>query len=171
MLIRSESSSDYVGISRVNDEAFGQPNEGKLVADLRKNPKFVSDLSLVAEKDGQIVGHILLFPISISTPSGSVDSLSLAPVAVLPPYQKQGIGGTLIRAGLDEAEQLGYTSVIVVGHPEYYPMFGFKPASQWNIRCPYDAPDEAFMAIELVENSLDIGGGMAEFPSEYDDAM
>lgn len=77
----------------------------------------------------------------------------------------------MIRAGLDEAEQLGYTSVIVIGHPEYYPMFGFKPASQWNIHCPYDAPDEAFMALELVENSLDIGGGMVEFPSEYDDAI
>ncbi|MCD4703330.1 MAG: N-acetyltransferase, partial [Methanosarcinaceae archaeon] len=165
MLIRSENPSDYAGISKVNNEAFGEPNECELIANLRKNSQFISDLSLVAEKDGDIVGHILFFPISISTPSGNVDSLSLAPVSVLPPYQRQGIGTSLIRTGIDVAEQLGYTSVIVLGHPDYYPMFGFKPASQWDIRCPYDAPDEAFMALELVESSLDIGGGMVKYPS------
>ncbi|MBP2029492.1 putative N-acetyltransferase YhbS [Methanohalophilus levihalophilus] len=171
MLIRSESSSDYVGISKLNDEAFGRPNESKLVADLRKNPGFVSDLSFVAEQDGQIVGHVLFFPITISTPTGSVQSLSIAPLSVLPPCQGQGVGSVLIRAGIDEAEELGYTSVIVVGPSEYYSMFGFEPAGKWNLRCPYDVPDEAFMGLELVENSLDIGGGVVEFPPEYDDAI
>ncbi|MEA1985671.1 MAG: N-acetyltransferase [Euryarchaeota archaeon] len=170
MLIRPENPSDHAGISKVNDEAFGQPNEGRMVSDLRKNPRFVSDLSLVAEKDGQVVGHILFFPILISTPSGNVDSLSLAPVSVLSRYQGQGIGSALIRAGIAEAKQLGYTSIIVLGYSDYYPMFGFKPANQWNIRCPYDAPDEAFMALELVEHSLDIGEGMVVYPSEYNDA-
>jgi len=131
LTIRPETSSDYSTITEVNDLAFGQPAEGKLVENLRKNPKFVPELSLVAEADGKIVGHILFFPTNIKSAEGKEkDTISLAPAAVRHEFQKQGIGGELIREGLKVCLQLGYDSVIVLGHPEYYPKFGFEPASK-----------------------------------------
>jgi predicted N-acetyltransferase YhbS len=88
-------------------------------------------------------------------------------MSVLPEFQNKGIGGKLIKEGLKVAEQLGFTSVIVLGHPEYYPKFGFEKASTWSIKPPFDAPDDAFMAIELVENALIDASGMLEYPQEY----
>lgn len=168
MLIRKEEDTDYLAITEVNDHAFGQENEGRLVVNLRMHSDFVPELSLVAEVDGRVVGHILFFPIRIVDDGKEYDSLSLAPMAVLPEFQKQGIGSALVKEGLSAAENLGYRSVIVLGHPEYYPRFGFKPASQWNIRPPFeDVPEEAFMAIELVEGALDNVRGVVEYPEEF----
>jgi len=129
--IRPEIPSEYPAISEVNDLAFGQPAEGKLVENLRKNPKFVPGLSLVAEADEKIVGHILFFPIIIKSAAGKEkNTISLAPVAVRPEFRKQGIGGELIREGLKACGKMGYDSVIVLGHPEYYPKFGFEPTGK-----------------------------------------
>jgi putative acetyltransferase len=101
-----------------------------------------------------------------------VISLSLAPLAVLPEHQGKGIGGRLIEEGIAIAKTMGYESIIVVGHPEYYPRFGFQPAGKWGIKPPYEGvPDEAFMALELGENSLDGKAGVAEFPREYESAL
>lgn len=170
--IRAENPDDYPAIKRVNDLAFGQPNEGMLVGELRRNPSFVPELSLVAVYNGTIVGHILFLPVRIACEDSSAISLSLAPMAVLPEHQGKGIGGRLIEEGIAIAKTKGYESIILVGHPGYYPRFGFQPASRWGIKPPYEGvPDEAFMALELCENSLDGKAGVAEFPREYESAM
>jgi putative acetyltransferase len=168
LTIRPETPSDYPAITEVNDLAFGQPAEGKLVEDLRKNPKFVTELSLVAEANGEIVGHILFFPIVIRSEEGKEkETISLAPLAVRPEFQKKGIGGKLIREGLKVCRQLGYDSVIVFGHPEYYPKFGFKQAGTWGIKDTFGAPAEAFMALELKEGVLEGASGVVELPEEF----
>lgn len=169
--IRHEDQGDYTGIRMVNDLAFGQPDEGKMIEKLRHNPRFVPQLSLVALCDGRIVGHILFFPISISSADHRETSLSLAPMAVHPDYQKKGIGGRLVEEGMAVARSLGFQSIIVLGHAGYYPRFGFQPASKWGIRPPLEAPDEAFMAMELSDNSLQGQAGVVEYPREYEDAM
>ena len=165
--IRSESPSDYIKIKRLNDMAFEQKLEGELIDNLRKRNEYFSELSLVAVSEGKIVGHILFFPVNIISGSKTVTTISLAPMAVIPELQNKGIGGELIIKGLQKCKDLGYRSVMVLGHPKYYPRFGFKKASFWNIKDPFGAPDEAMMAIELTEGSLDFGGGTIEFPSEY----
>ena len=131
---------DYDGTKHVNDMAFGQSGEGLLVEKLRMNPDFLPGLSIVAELDDQIVGHILFFPIKIKDAGKIHTSLALAPMSVLPEYQGQGIGAQMITAGLQEARQLGFRSVIVLGHPGYYPRFGFAPASKWDIKTTYAVP-------------------------------
>ncbi|WP_440954310.1 GNAT family N-acetyltransferase [Methanosarcina sp. Mfa9] len=146
--IRPETPSDYPGITEVNDLAFGQPTEGNLVEKLRRNPKFVPELSLVAGIDGKIVGHILFFPVVVKSGVGDgepegyeeYEIISLAPLSVLPEFQKQGIGGRLIKEGLEACRKLGYGSVVVLGHPEYYPRFGFEQARKWGIKDPFGAP-------------------------------
>ncbi len=166
--IRPEAPSDYSAIIEVSNLAFGQPNEGKLIEKLRKNPEFIPELSLVAEVDGKIAGHILFFPVVIRSGNGEEKkTISLAPVAVLPEFQRQGIGGELIREGLKACQRFGYDSIIVLGHPEYYPRFGFKQAITWGIRDPFGAPAEAFMALELKEGALEGAGGIVEYPEEF----
>ncbi len=175
--IRPETPSDYPGITEVNDLAFGQPAEGKLVEKLRRNPKFVPELSLVAEIGGKILGHILFFSVVVKSEAGDKgpegyeehETLSLAPLSVLPEFQKQGIGGRLIKEGLETCKKLGYGSVIVLGHPEYYSSFGFEPASKWGIKDPFGAPEEAFMALELKEGALEGISGVVEYPEEFSD--
>lgn len=168
-MIRQEKTSDFEGIKKVNDLAFGQENEGILVEMLRDNPDFIKQLSLIAELNGKVVGHILFFPIQISTGKNTHQSLALAPMSVIQEFQKKGIGSQLVLDGLNVARELGFRSVIVLGHPDYYPKFGFSPASQWGIKAPFDVPDEAFMAIELVKGGLDGISGIVEYPKEFDE--
>jgi len=166
-MIRHEKPEDHPHIGRVNDLAFGQPDEGSMVEQLRLNPRFIPELSLVSLDGDDVVGHILFFPIDISTADARETSLSLAPLAVHPDYQGRGIGGKLVAEGLKVAKGLGFDSVIVMGHPGYYPRFGFKPASVWGIRPPMKAPDEAFMALELKAGGLKGKSGVVEYPREY----
>jgi len=142
-----------------------------MVGQLRDNPRFIPELSLVALNGDMVVGHILFFPIDIVTADDRKTSLSLAPLAVHPDHQGKGIGGSLVLEGLSVARSLGFDSVIVTGHPAYYPRFGFKPASEWDIRSPVEAPDEAFMALELTEGGLEGKAGVVEYPREYDIAL
>jgi len=137
---------------------------------MRKSSSFIPKLSLVAtdKNNNKILGHILLSKIKISKDDNEwVESLALAPVSVLPEYQNKGIGGLLITEALKKAKELGYNSVVVLGHPEYYPKFGFKKASLWGIKAPFDVPDEAFMAIELSKNGLNKASGVVEYPSVF----
>ena len=108
----------------------------------------------------------MLSKITIEQDGASVDSLALAPVSVARAIRK-GIGGKLIVAALEKAKELGYGSVIVLGHPEYYPKFGFKKASEWNIKAPFEVPDEAFMAVELSENALQSIEGVVQYSSAF----
>ena len=171
IIIRKETSDDSEAIKELNNQAFCQKQEGELIENLRKKSEFVTELSLVAIHENRIIGHILYFPITIKTEKKVHSTLSLEPMAVMPDYQKKGVGGALIKAGLEKAKELGFISVVVLGHPEYYPRFGFRKASKWKIKEPFGVPDEVMMAIELQEGSLDCGGGMIDFPKEYYAAM
>jgi putative acetyltransferase len=169
--IRNEKKDDYNDIRNINELAFNQKNEGKLVDDLRKKSDFNHLFSLVAETKGRIVGHILSYPIKIKNEKEEFIVLSLAPMAVHPDFQNKGIGSKLIKRGLEAAKKTGYNAVIVVGHSNYYPRFGFSPASKWNIKLPIECPDDVFLAIELKKDSLKNVSGLVEFPKEYYDCM
>jgi putative acetyltransferase len=171
IFIRKETSDDFETIKKVNNLAFNQKQEGILIENLRKKTEFVPELSLVAILKNKIIGHILYFPITIVTGKNFTTTLCLAPMAVLPGYQKKGVGGALIKEGLLIAKELGFNSVIVLGHPEYYPRFGFRKASEWKLKEPFGVPEEVIMAIELKEGGLGFGGGMIDFPEEYYAAM
>ena len=172
MAIRSENKNDYEAITNINDLAFGQKNEGEMIINLRVNKGFIPELSLVYEEDNKLIGHILFYPLDIVNNNIRFNSLSLAPVAVLPDFQSMGIGSQLIEAGLSKAKEIGFTSCVVLGHPKYYPKFGFERASKWNIKPPVDEiPDEAFMAIEMLPGSLKGKSGIVEFPKEYYGAL
>ncbi|MEG1591504.1 GNAT family N-acetyltransferase [Chryseobacterium sp.] len=170
VIYRQESQNDFQEVFELNNKAFGQDNEAKLVNALRDNPNvFIPELSIVATKNEKIIGHILLTKINIQDDNKNLhESLGLAPMAVLPEFQKSGIGGKLIRYGLETAKKLGYRSVIVLGHEHYYPKFGFEPAEKWNIKAPFDVPSNVFMAIELVKDGLKNISGTVIYPKEFE---
>lgn len=153
--IRPETPADFAAVCEINRQAFGREVEVRLVERLRESPGHIPELSLVAERDGAVVGHILFSPIAIEMGAGRVPTLMLAPLAVRPEHQRQGIGSQLVRAGLEACARLGHTSVIVVGHGSYYPRFGFVRARPHGLETAFECPDEAFMLIELVPGALD----------------
>jgi predicted N-acetyltransferase YhbS len=169
-LIRPETASDLDQISNVTRQAFDSSAEVTMIEKLRKGIDFLLQLSLVALKGHQVLGHILFSPIRIVSENGDrTMSLALAPLSVLPEFQRKGVGSALILQGLHTAKDLSYSSVIVLGHADYYPRFGFKPASHWNITCPFPSPDEAFMALELLPHVLDGVDGVVEYaPAFYE---
>ncbi len=167
LTIRPELSNDYAKITQINDKAFGQPVEGKLVEALRHNPLFIKGLSLVAILDRKLVGHILFSPILIKGEGKVFRSLALSPMAVLPEIQRMGIGTALVYSGLDEARAGKFGSVIVLGHRDYYPRFGFRPASGFGIFPPFDLPDDLFFAMELQPDGLSGVNGIVEYPPEF----
>jgi putative acetyltransferase len=139
---------------------------------LRKNNKFIPELSLVAKIDSKVVGHILFFLLNINSGKKRFEVLSLAPMSVLPEYQQKGIGKKLVIEGLKKSKELGYKAVVVLGHPIYYHKFGFEPAIKWKLKLPIDnIPDEASMAIELEEGFLKNKAGIIEYPEEYYGAL
>ncbi|USK95195.1 GNAT family N-acetyltransferase [Bacillus tropicus] len=169
--IRQERQTDYRKTEEVVQQAFlneefSDKKEHALVKRIRECDAFIPELSIVAV-DEEIVGHIMLSKITIEQDGASVDSLALAPVSVARSYQKKGIGGKLIVAALEKAKELGYGSVVVLGHPEYYPKFGFKKASEWNIKAPFEVPEEVFMVIELTENALESVEGVVQYSSAF----
>jgi putative acetyltransferase len=166
LIIRTEGEKDYERVYEINKLAFQQEDESKLIENIRKGENFIPELSLVAEIDNKIVGHILFSKIQIIG-SSVFESLALAPMAVIPDLQKQGIGTALINKGMKKAKEMGFDSIIVLGHSEYYPKFGFLKASKWNITCPFEVPDEAFMAIELTEKGFDGKSGTVKYPDEF----
>jgi putative acetyltransferase len=158
--IRPETAADIPTIHEINTAAFGQPAEAKLVDALRDAGAHL--ISLVAEQDNKVVGHILFSPVEIEQEIGVFKCAGLAPMAVLPEYQRQGVGKRLVTAGLDACRQNGIPACVVLGHPEYYPKFGFKPARNYGIDSDYDAP-EAFMIIELSPSALEPVSGRAKY--------
>jgi putative acetyltransferase len=166
--IRPETTEDYAAIHEVNLLAFGQEIESRLVEALRESPDFIPELSLVAIEGGQVVGHILFSPMVIETKDGAVPALTLAPLAVRPEFQNQGIGSQLVRRGIERCRTLGHRIVVVVGHPTYYPRFGFSPARARGLEAPFPVPDEAFMVLELAPGALDGVAGMIRFPPPFE---
>jgi putative acetyltransferase len=165
LLIRAESQSDQASIREVNRLAFGQDDEGRLVDALRDGG--YARVSLVAEVDGQIVGHILFSDLPIVTPEGTVPALTLAPMAVIPQRQRQGIGSALVREGLRACQDAGHKIVIVLGHPEFYPQFGFSSKLAERLKAPFSG--EAFMAQELVPGALKGVEGEVRYPPPFGD--
>jgi len=158
---------DTTAITRINDEAFAGSSEGRLVETLRRNGKIT--LSLVALLNEQLVGHILFSPMQIISPAGETyEVIGLGPVAVLPEKQQQGIGSALCQKGLAICREAGHGAVLVLGHPTYYPRFGFQAAALLQISCAYDVPADAFMALELQEGALDGVTGVAHYQPEFD---
>ncbi|MED2040006.1 N-acetyltransferase [Bacillus wiedmannii] len=169
--IRQEQQNDYRKTEEVVQQAFlheefSDKKEHELVKRIRECDAFIPELSIVAV-DEEVVGHILLSKITIERGGTSVESLALAPVSVAPIHQRKGIGGKLIAAALEKAKELGYRSVVVLGHPEYYPKFGFKKASEWNIKAPFEVPEEVFMVVELRENALEGVEGVVQYSSAF----
>lgn len=160
MNVREERAQDRTGVRRVNLSAFETDAEANLVDALREQAS--PHVSLVAESDGEIVGHIMFSPVTLGEHVRPT-IMGLAPMAVLPGHQRQGIGSVLARAGLEGCRRLGCGAVVVLGHPSFYPRFGFRPASQFGVRCEYDAPDEAFMLVELQEGCMRNVGGTASY--------
>jgi putative acetyltransferase len=165
--LRPETIEDYAAIREVNLLAFGRDVEPRLVEALRASPDFIPELSLVAVEAGQVVGHILFSPVAIEMKDGSVPALTLAPLAVRPEFQNQGIGSDLVRRGLEECRRLGHRIVIVVGHAEYYPRFGFSLARAHGLEAPFPVPDEAFMVLELVPGALEGAAGTVRYPPAF----
>ncbi len=169
--IRSEKKKDSEAIHEVNQMAFGQEDESLLIRRVRNSPRFIPDLSLVAVRKGEIVGHILFSPVSIKTKQGDIPALSLAPMAVLPAFQNQGIGSKLTREGLARCRRLGHKIVVVIGHPDYYPRLGFVPARPTGLEVAFPVPGDAFMVHELIPQSLEGIKGMVKYPPEFDDSI
>jgi putative acetyltransferase len=167
LTIRPEQPADHEQVFRVNHLAFGQPDEARLVEALRRSPAFIPELSLVAVEDDRVVGHILFSRIAVRSGATTHDALALAPMAVLPEHQRQGVGSSLVRRGLADARGLGYGVVVVVGHPEYYPRFGFIPGEPLGIRPPFEVSPGAFMVLELQPGARADVHGDVEYPPEF----
>lgn len=151
MRIRAENEQDFRAITAVIKSAFESPAEAKLVAALREQAQ--PFISLIAEKDEQIIGHIMFSPVVLGDYQ-ELRIMGLAPLAVIPQYQRQGVGSALVRAGLEQCQRLGFGAVVVLGHPDYYPRFGFLPSRRFAVRSEYDVPEEAFMLQELTPSYL-----------------
>lgn len=167
MIIRTETPTDYAAVQRLVQQAFlnaahSDGSEHLLVERLRHSDAFVPRLSLVAERQGEIVGHILFTKIRI----GEAEALALAPLAVSLAHQKQGIGKALIEQGHQRARELGFHYCVVLGDPNYYGRFGYQPAANWQIRAPFDVPSEYFMAIALQPSAPKIAG-VVQYAKEF----
>ena len=170
--IRQETVADYPIVFNLVEQAFrkeivSDKKEQFLVERLRKSNGFIPQLSLVAEANHEVVAYILLSKITIETKLDKHTALALAPVAVLPSFQKKGIGGQLIEEAHRIARELGYQAVVLLGHENYYPKFGYRPLHQFNISLPFDAPKENCMAIELVPDALKNKEGSVVYPKEF----
>jgi putative acetyltransferase len=162
--VRSELSRDRGAIRRVNELAFAGPLEADIVDALRHSDAWLPELSLVAEDDSGIVGHALFSLVRLDS---GPELLSLGPMAVLPDRQRAGVGTALVRRGLELARGTEYPLVVVLGHPAYYPRFGFRPARRCGIETPYEAPDEAWMALPLPGYDESVRGTVL-YPSAWE---
>lgn len=164
MRIRPETEADSAAVRAVNEAAFETPAEADLVEALRG--RALSLVSLVADVDGIVVGHVLFSPVSL-TERPHLNLMGLGPMAVAPEYQRKGIGSALVREGLARCKEIGCCAVVVVGHPEYYPRFGFAPAGRCALRCEYDVPADVFMVAELEIGALSGAAGLVRYDAAF----
>jgi putative acetyltransferase len=162
--IREENADDYAAVRDLNRAAFEGDGEARLVDDLRNEGAVV--LALVAVEDDRIVGHIMFSGLAIDTEAGILRAVSLAPMAVAPQSQRRGIGSALVQRGLELCRERGNSIVVVLGHPEYYPRFGFSPELAKDLHGPYSG--EAWMALELVPAALYAVKGTVRYAKAFD---
>lgn len=168
--IQPEREEHYTAIHEISALAFGRENEAKLVESLRKSAEFIPELSLVAIENGRVVGHILFSRVNIRAKTGSVPALGLAPMAVHPEFQNRGVGSELVDQGLAGCRTQGHRIVVVIGHPRYYPRFGFTSARARGLEVAFPVPDEAFMVLEIAPGAFKNITGMVIYPPEFSDA-
>jgi putative acetyltransferase len=164
-IIRAEEEGDYPQVARVVELAFGQPEEARLIEALR--PVAHPNISLVAVAEDQVVGHIFFSPVTIESDTAIFTAMGLAPLAVLPEYQNQGVGSRLVWEGLKECLMIGHNVIVVLGHPGYYPRFGFTTAKLKGIGCEYDVADDHFMVAELEPGALKGRKGVVKYHPEF----
>jgi putative acetyltransferase len=164
MNMRPELAADHEAIQQVNRVAFGQDAEAGLVDALRDAGYL--RVSLVAEQGGKVIGHILFSDLPIITENGPINALALATMAVLPEYQNQGIGSALVRRGLELCREQGHRIVVVLGHPHFYPRFGFSSKMAVHLASPFSGR-ESFMAVELVQGALVGVAGRVQYPPPF----
>lgn len=164
--IRQESDGDIAAVRDVNEATFETSAEANLVDSLREQARPL--ISLVAEEEGKIVGHILFSPVTLEGHS-ALYLMGLAPMAVPPEHQRQGVGSALVRIGLERCRNSGVAAVVVLGHPEFYSRFGFSPSRQFGIQCEYDVPADAFMALELRTGVLAERGGVIKYHAAFNE--
>ena len=160
MQVRTEKEADRDAIYAINAAAFETLSEAGLVNALRERAR--PYVSLVAVADEELVGHIMFSPVSLSG-HPSLKLMGLGPMAVAPNHQRKGFGSALVRAGLEQCRQLAITAVVVLGHPQFYPRFGFSPSSRFNIDSEYGVPEEVFMALELIPGALKGRSGRVKY--------
>lgn len=166
VVIRDEGPGDFDVVRRINTEAFQGPDEAALVDRLRTAG--VLTVSLVAEVNGEVVGHLAMSPVAIDRGMTLENAYGLAPMAVLAKHQKRGVGSALVREGLHRLERKHASGVVVVGHASYYPRFGFVRASTFGLKWDHACPDEAFMALELRPGALGRTQGLVRYRPEFD---
>jgi putative acetyltransferase len=166
--IRPEVPADIPAIFEVNYQAFAHYDEARLVDALRDASIFNPELSLVAVHGDRIIGHIMFPPVTIESPGTSTPAVALAPLVVHPDFQCLGVGAALIEEGLKVCRTLGHRIVIVIGHPGYYPRYGFIRARENGLEAPFTVADDVFMVLALDDGALDGVEGMVKYPVEFD---
>ena len=167
LIVRGERETDRRDVYEINSASFETKAEADLVDALRKSKAYVRGLSLVAVEENKVLGHAIFTRAFIVNRGKRFKCLALGPMAVLPEKRRTGIGGKLIEEGFERGRELGYSAVVVMGHKDYYPKFGFKPASEMRIKTPYNWPEENFMVAELANNSLKNISGVVEYAREF----
>ena len=168
--IREEKTEDIQAVREVNEAAFGEPTEANIVDKLRRRCEGL--LSLVATDGDEVVGHILFSPATVESDNGVIQGMGLAPMAVAPVHQRNGIGTGLVERGLAILREQGCPFVIVLGHAEYYPRFGFEPASKYGLTSQWEGvPDEAFMILVFDQEAMKTVHGTARYRDEFNEAM
>lgn len=162
--VRPEAAADRAAVRAVNEAAFDSTLEADLVETLRDKAGYL--ISLVAELDGEIVGHILFSPVGVVA-HPRLNVMGLGPMAVLPEQQRRGVGSLLVREGLRRCKEAHCHAVVVVGHPEYYPRFGFVPAVRYSLRSEYDVPADVFMVVELAAEALQGASGLVRYDAAF----
>lgn len=162
-----ESKKEILAIRQLITEAFEQAKVAELVDIIRKSENFIPELSLVAVEKEEVLGHILFSQIIIQTPNQTIPALALAPLAVKPSHQHQGIGSRLVQVGLSKCRELDHAIVIVVGEPRYYQRFGFQTAGNFGLQSSLSLPDEVFMALELQPAALENITGTVLYPAYF----
>lgn len=157
-IIRSELKGDYASIFTIHQSAFKRDIEAELVNRLRTTNYYHSELSLVAEENSELVGHLLLTRVVIKDGNKTYPVLALAPIGIKEAFQRKGIGSILIEEALKKAKYLGHKAVIVLGDPKYYARFGFEKASNYEITPPTNFPEEVFLIKKLSPEDLDFKG-------------